>query len=315
MTKSLHLILSFFIIFTLLLCPFYASAEDNSVTISSADGWLSDKSYNRDINMPICSIVNKSSDGSLMAISADAEIHVITFYLASLKNDKRSSFEVELFPGKAYLFPKTFDDAQKPLFKFVLTPFYIQKFYDLNVVTLSVNGLVFEFDNKGFGRGKNQLDQCLSSKFNIHQNINSANATKADIIKNEMEDKEQSYDYMRSSSKDLSREKLIESERELFESMKTKMFLLEQEKQAAKSRLTDIRQKEIEAMKIDIGSKQKIAEQADKIKILQEKLQKYQYHQINNEQSIEGPTQEVRDLNINDVVNELTGDVGQEGAD
>jgi len=68
---------------------------------------------------------------------------------------------------------------------------------------------------------------------------------------------------------------LTEDEYELFESMKTKMFLLEREKEAVRQKLTDLRQKEIETMKADIGSLQKIEEQAEKIRILQQKLELY----------------------------------------
>lgn len=75
-------------------------------------------------------------------------------------------------------------------------------------------------------------------------------------------------------------EQLTPDERDLFESMKTKMFLLEREKAAAHDTLTNIRQKEIGTMKVEIGSRQKIQEQAEKIRILQEKLQQYQYAQI-----------------------------------
>ena len=74
---------------------------------------------------------------------------------------------------------------------------------------------------------------------------------------------------------------LTDDERELFESMKTKMFLLEREKQAVRNELTDIRQKEIEIMKVDIGSRYKIEEQAEKIELLQQKLKQYQYQQVN----------------------------------
>jgi len=74
---------------------------------------------------------------------------------------------------------------------------------------------------------------------------------------------------------------LTDNERELFESMKTKMFLLEREKQAVRNELTDIRQKEIEIMKVDIGSRYKIEEQAEKIELLQQKLEQYRYQQVN----------------------------------
>jgi len=114
---------------------------------------------------------------------------------------------------------------------------------------------------------------------------------------------------------DIDQNRLSEDERDLFESMKTKMFLLEQEKQAAKSKLTDLRQKEIEVMKIDIGSKQKIAEQAEKIRILQEKLQKYQYRQINAEKPIEEQAQSSDDSDtpdIKDVVDKLIRETGKE---
>lgn len=116
---------------------------------------------------------------------------------------------------------------------------------------------------------------------------------------------------IRRSYDDINANRLSEDERDLFESMKTKMFLLEQEKQAAKSKLTDLRQKEIEVMKVDIGSKQKITEQAEKIRILQEKLQKYQYHQINDGHPAENPTQDKNSLDIDDVVDGLTADAAE----
>ena len=115
------------------------------------------------------------------------------------------------------------------------------------------------------------------------------------------------------SYEDVNANMLSEDERDLFESMKTKMFLLEQEKQAAKSKLTDLRQKEIEVMKINIGSKQKIAEQAEKIRILQDKLQKYNYRQINHERSVQEEIPEASEADINDVVDKLTNDQEQQG--
>lgn len=65
---------------------------------------------------------------------------------------------------------------------------------------------------------------------------------------------------------------LSADEYELFESMKTKMFLLEREKEALRKELMEIRQKEIEVMKTDIGCLQKTEDQAGKIRILEEKL-------------------------------------------
>lgn len=118
---------------------------------------------------------------------------------------------------------------------------------------------------------------------------------------------------MKQSYNDFNANTLSDDEIDLFESMKTKMFLLEQEKQAAKSKLTDLRQKEIEVMKIDIGNKQKISEQAEKIRILQEKLQKYQYRQINDKKPAQETPQKLDQTDINNVVDELTSDAAKEG--
>jgi hypothetical protein len=68
---------------------------------------------------------------------------------------------------------------------------------------------------------------------------------------------------------------LVEDERALFESMKTKMLLLEKEKEAVRKRLSDMRQKEIDVMKVDINSLRVIDEMAEKIRVLEHKVEKY----------------------------------------
>jgi len=67
-------------------------------------------------------------------------------------------------------------------------------------------------------------------------------------------------------------ETLTQDERELFESMKTKMFLLEQEKEAVREKLVKEKQKDIEIMKDNIGALQTIKEQEERIRLLERQL-------------------------------------------